>query len=194
MKQSFQAGVDTIYNKIVSCGQTPSDKSPTSISNAIQDIYNNRYNEGYNNGRTQGQNDVKNNPNGYGLYTQQQYDQNYTNGYNAGKEDNPISKGALIARFKGNQYHNWNDTSISQNGSVGFDCSRIQITCAGFTNHNALLLVYNSSGTTLTTISLNNNGTYEWNGSGIRSWNISYNFPQGGAANINYSYAINIYY
>ena len=87
MKQSFQAGVDTLYNKCVSCGQTPSDKSPTSISNAIQGIYNNRYNEGYNNGRTQGQNDVINNPNGYGLYTQQQYDQNYTNGYNAGKAD-----------------------------------------------------------------------------------------------------------
>ena len=82
---NFQAGVDTLYNKCVSCGQTPSDKSPTAISNAIQSIYTNRYNEGYNNGRTQGQNDVKGNPNGYGLYTQQQYDQNYTNGYNAGK-------------------------------------------------------------------------------------------------------------
>ena len=81
MKQSFQDGVDTLYNKCVSCGQTPSDKSPTAIANAIQSIYNNRYNEG----RAQGQNDVKGNPNGYGLYTQQQYDQNYTNGYNAGK-------------------------------------------------------------------------------------------------------------
>ena len=38
----------------------------------------------YNSGRTQGQNDVKNNPNGYGLYNKTQYDQNYTNGYNAG--------------------------------------------------------------------------------------------------------------
>ena len=46
METNFQAGVDTLYNKCVSCGQTPIDKSPTSISNAIQDIYNNRYNEG----------------------------------------------------------------------------------------------------------------------------------------------------
>ena len=46
METSFQDGVDTLYNKCVSCGQTPTDKSPTSISNAIQDIYNNRYNEG----------------------------------------------------------------------------------------------------------------------------------------------------
>ena len=152
MKQSFQSGVDTLYNKCVSCGSTPSSKTPTAISNSIQSIYTNRYNagvsatkkgtavasdvlsgktftnsssvgisgtmpnrgalnwsssnttktvsagyysggtldsrpsynNGYNNGRTQGQNDVKNNPNGYGLYTKTQYDQNYTNGYNAG--------------------------------------------------------------------------------------------------------------
>ena len=146
---NFRAGVDTLYNKCVSCGSTPSSKTPTAISNAIQSIYTNRYNAGvsatkkgnatasqvldgrtftnsssvgiegtmpnrgnlnwsssnttktvsagyysggtldsrpsYNNGRTQGQNDVKNNPNRYGLYNKTQYDQNYTNGYNAGK-------------------------------------------------------------------------------------------------------------
>ena len=52
---NFQAGVDTLYNKCVSCGQTPNDKSPTSISNAIQGIYGNRYTEGYNNGYSAGQ-------------------------------------------------------------------------------------------------------------------------------------------
>ena len=52
MKQSFQAGVDTLYNKCVSCGSTPSNKTPTSISNAIQSIYNNRYTEGYNAGKS----------------------------------------------------------------------------------------------------------------------------------------------
>ena len=51
---NFQAGVDTLYNKCVSCGQTPNDKSPTSISNAIQGIYGNRYTEGYNNGYSAG--------------------------------------------------------------------------------------------------------------------------------------------
>ena len=153
MKQSFQAGVDTLYDKCVSCGWTPTGKTPTHIAEAIQGIYGNRYTEGYNNGvgatkkgnavasnvlsgktftstagvnltgtmpnrgalnwsssnttktvsagyysggtldsrpsynngRTQGQNDVKNNPNNYGLYNKTQYDQNYTNGYNAGK-------------------------------------------------------------------------------------------------------------
>lgn len=49
-KQSFQAGVDTLYNKCSSCGATPSEKTPTAISTAIQTIYNNRYNEGVNAG------------------------------------------------------------------------------------------------------------------------------------------------
>ena len=34
----------------------------------------------YNSGRTQGQNDVKNSPNSYSLYTKAQYDANYNNG------------------------------------------------------------------------------------------------------------------
>ena len=38
----------------------------------------------YNSGRSQGQSDVKNNPNGYGLYTKSQYDSNWSNGYNSG--------------------------------------------------------------------------------------------------------------
>ena len=37
----------------------------------------------YNSGRTQGQNDIKNNPNSYSLYTKAQYDANYNRGYNA---------------------------------------------------------------------------------------------------------------
>ena len=88
IKSSFQAGVDTIYNKMVSCGETPSSKSPTDIANKIQQMYDGRYGTGYsigyNEGRTQGQNDVKGNPNNYGLYSKSQYDQNYNNGYNAG--------------------------------------------------------------------------------------------------------------
>ena len=54
MKQSFQDGVNTIYNKIVSCGVTPSNKTPTGCSNGIQSIYNNRYNEGYEQGVSEG--------------------------------------------------------------------------------------------------------------------------------------------
>lgn len=42
------------------------------------------YNNGYSAGRTQGQNDVKNSPNSYSLYTKTQYDANYSSGYNAG--------------------------------------------------------------------------------------------------------------
>ena len=52
MKQSFQAGVDTLYNKCVSCGWTPTGKTPTHIEEAIQGIYGNRYTEGYNAGKS----------------------------------------------------------------------------------------------------------------------------------------------
>ena len=107
MKQSFQAGVDTLYNKCVSCGWTPTGKTPTAISDAIQGIYGNRYTEGYNNGRTQGQNDVKNNPNNYGLYNKTQYDQNYNNGYNngynAGQQEGIGSNVVLIGGGYGNR-------------------------------------------------------------------------------------------
>ena len=102
MKQTFQAGVDTLYNKCVSCGWTPTGKTPTDISNAIQGIYGNRYTEGYNNGRTQGQNDEKNNPNGYGLYNKTQYDKNYNNGYNAGYSAGYDA--SAIGGFIGQQY------------------------------------------------------------------------------------------
>lgn len=50
IKVSFQAGVDTLYNKCKSCGATPSAKTPAAISTAIQTIYTNRYNAGLNAG------------------------------------------------------------------------------------------------------------------------------------------------
>ncbi|HJA91893.1 MAG TPA: hypothetical protein H9717_02040 [Candidatus Eisenbergiella merdipullorum] len=63
LKSTFQAGVDTLYNKCVSRGATPSDKTPTAISGAIDTIYTNRYTAG----RSQGQQDVINNPAAYGI-------------------------------------------------------------------------------------------------------------------------------
>ena len=119
MKQSFQAGVDTLYNKCVSCGSTPSSKTPTAVSDAIQGIYGNRYTEGYNNGRTQGQNDVKNNPNNYGLYNKTQYDQNYNNGYNSG-----YSAGQSSAAINTLLYcHGYNTSRISNGDPIPFDMS-----------------------------------------------------------------------
>lgn len=46
IRSDFQAGVNTLYNKCVSCGVTPSSKTPTAIGNSIHSIYNNRYNAG----------------------------------------------------------------------------------------------------------------------------------------------------
>lgn len=54
METTFQAGVDTLYNKCVSRGATPSGKTPTAIAGAIDTIYNNRYSEGYNAGYNAG--------------------------------------------------------------------------------------------------------------------------------------------
>lgn len=118
------------------------------------------------------------------------YDNRYNEGYEDGKADSPISSGSLVASFKGSHYHDYTDTG-SQSGSVDFDCSRIWVSCAGFTNHNAVLQVYGSS-SSLHSISLNSNGNYEWSGTGIRSWNISYNYPSG-YSTINYSYIIRMY-
>ena len=49
---SFQTGVDSIYNKCVSCGSTPSTKTPAAIITSIQAIYTNRYNAGVSNSAT----------------------------------------------------------------------------------------------------------------------------------------------
>ena len=98
----------------------------------------------------------------------------------------------MVARFYAHHYHGWNDGE-GQEGSVGFDCSKIWVSCAGFANHNGVLFVNNSSGTRLTNIVLTTNGNYEWSGSGIRSWVLSYNYPSG-YGTISYSYDIKIYY
>ena len=41
LTNSFQDGVDTLYNKCVSCGSTPSEKTPTAIASSIQELKNN---------------------------------------------------------------------------------------------------------------------------------------------------------
>ena len=159
MKQSFQDGVNTIYNKIVSCGVTPSDRTPTGCANGIQSIYTNRYTEGYNNGRIQGQNDVKNNPNGYGLYTQQQYDQNYTNGYNAGYSAGQGSRSISftiqgVANSPSGDINYWNvyanDINVSAFNTISFS------NFVGANEHNSSGTIFvTSGGTTL----VNNSST-----------------------------------
>lgn len=86
------------YNTGYSAGVTAADNRANPASNNYKAGYNagvaaadNRantssvnYKTGYNAGVTKGQNDVKNNPGGYGLYTKSQYDANYDKGYKAG--------------------------------------------------------------------------------------------------------------
>ena len=81
LKSSFQAGVDTLYNKCVNCGSTPSSKTPTAIESSIGSIYTNRYNSGYNAGDSAG----------------------YTRGYNAGKNSVPstVTSASVVASKTG---------------------------------------------------------------------------------------------
>lgn len=51
LKVSFQDGCNTLVNKCASLGVTPNSNSPTDISNAIDNIANNKYNAGFNAGK-----------------------------------------------------------------------------------------------------------------------------------------------
>ena len=96
LSKSFQAGVDTLYNKCKSCGSTPSNKTPTAISTAIQSIYTNRYNSGYNAGDSAG----------------------YTRGYNAGKSvgyyQTPTTKTYSSATLSGT--YSWDNLFVLTHG------------------------------------------------------------------------------
>ena len=83
MKTSFQDGVDTLYNKCVSLGVTPTAKTPTAIADAMQTIYTNRYNAGvtYADGRTNTSS------------------ASYTAGYNAGKAAGNDIKHSVTAQI-----------------------------------------------------------------------------------------------
>lgn len=63
IRTSFQAGVDTLYNKCVALGFTPAGKTPSNISDTISKIYTDRYNSGYSNGQAA----VIANPTAYGI-------------------------------------------------------------------------------------------------------------------------------
>lgn len=65
MTSNFQAGVDSVYNKIKAQGTTPGSKALSDVVNAIPVLSNNRYNAG----RVQGRNDVIANPGAYGINT-----------------------------------------------------------------------------------------------------------------------------
>lgn len=73
---SFQTGVDSLYNKCVSLGVTPSAKTLEAVTNALQSIYNSGYSKGNSAGYNEGvaAADARVNTNSA----------NYKGGYNAG--------------------------------------------------------------------------------------------------------------
>ena len=56
MKQSFQDGVDSIYNALVGQGTTPSGKTPAQLVASIGTLATNKYNAGNSAGYTSGYN------------------------------------------------------------------------------------------------------------------------------------------
>lgn len=86
---SFQAGVDSLYSKCVSLGVTPSGKTLSAITNALQSISTAGYNTGYSAGNTAGYNT------GYSAgisaadnrvnTSSASYSNGYSSGYSAGK-------------------------------------------------------------------------------------------------------------
>ena len=151
MKQSFQDGVNTIYNKIVSLGVTPSGNSPTDIVNAMQGFSDKQWADAVNS--------VISNPNPYGLYTQQQYDQNYTNGYNAGYSAGQGSRSISftiqgVANSPSGDINYWNvyanDINVSAFNTISFS------NFVGADAHNSSGTIFvTSGGTTL----VNNSST-----------------------------------
>lgn len=103
METTFQGGVDTLYNKCVSCGWTPTGKTPTAISNAIQGIYGNRYTEGYNNG-------VSATKKGNATASQVLDGRTFTNSSSVGIEGTMPNRGAL----------NWSASNTTKTVSAGY--------------------------------------------------------------------------
>ncbi len=81
LKTSFQDGVNKIYNKLKGLGFTPETNSPDDICGAIQNVHSSRYTDGYNSGRLQGREDVKANPETYGVSTASKLAQLVTPGF-----------------------------------------------------------------------------------------------------------------
>ncbi len=59
LKSAFQDGVNKIYDKIAGLGFTPETKSPDSINEAIQDMYDSRYSKGCTDGAGRIQDNAK---------------------------------------------------------------------------------------------------------------------------------------
>lgn len=153
MESSFQAGCDTLVNKLKALGVTPASSSPSDIAAAMDTLATNKYNAGvtaadarvnkssasysqgvtdadartntssasYSAGRSQGQADVKANPGGYGLITQDAYNNYgttcYNNGVAAGKAAVSGSVSAS-ASWSGSVEGDWQGVKAGTNGSV----------------------------------------------------------------------------
>ena len=102
----------TSYNNGYSSGRTQGQNDVKNSPNSYGLYTKSQYDSNYNSGRSQGQNDVKNNPNGYGLYSKSQYDANWSSGYNSGRGNIKVASGSTATSFTENA--TWNGTTKSR--------------------------------------------------------------------------------
>ena len=92
----------TSYNNGYSAGRTQGQNDVKNSPNRYSLYTKSQYDSNYNNGRNQGRTDVKNSPNSYGLYTKSQYDANWSNGYNNGISNIRITSGSYTSNSRRN--------------------------------------------------------------------------------------------
>ena len=93
------------YNSGYSAGRTQGQNDVKNSPNSYGLYTKSQYDSNWNSGRSQGQSDVTGNPNAYGLYTKSQYDGNWSNGYNSGRGNIRVVTGSCVS--SGNESVNY---------------------------------------------------------------------------------------
>ena len=102
----------TNYQSGYNAGRTQGQNDVKNSPNSYSLYTATQYNNNYNSGRTQGQNDVKNSPNTYSLYTATQYNNNYNSGRTQGQND---------VKNSPNSYSLYTATQYNNNYNAGYN-------------------------------------------------------------------------
>lgn len=124
--QSFQDGVNKIFEKLKGLGFTPKNNSPDAICDAIDNVYNDRYNQG----KVEGINDVINNPSNYGvggniitfIVTKDDFGD-----FEQGSHSTTISYGDISFSVTYTLNYNYFNGGLTFSGNVGVGHNNIQI-------------------------------------------------------------------
>ena len=132
------------YNSGYSAGRTQGQNDVKNSPNSYSLYTKSQYDANWNSGRSQGQNDVKGSPNSYGLYTKSQYDSNWSNGYNNGRGNIRVSSGSTTGSF--NENATWNGNTKSR-VCLNISPGGNPLLCFAYrTNHNDVAAMTSSFG------------------------------------------------